>query len=176
VVDNATTNSTQIGNIGAFMMSTPDIALQIAKYYDITHFVVLLAGGLAAQGVDNDLGKTQWMVKIADSNVNGLDKKLGHPIVTSDFFRIEGGREVSFEPAFYNSLIWGAMTEGLDQNTYGQFAQYPLVSNTLTGVHQGFGEEWEIYKQIFDMKLQTNNIWIRIWDIDWDAAAKLVGV
>jgi dolichyl-diphosphooligosaccharide--protein glycosyltransferase len=176
VVDNATTNHTQIGNIGAFMMSTPDISLQIAKYYDITHYVVLVAGGLAARGADNDLGKTQWMVKIAEQNSN-LAPKFNAPIVTTDFFEIDSqGREFAFAPDFYNSLIWGTMTEGLDPQVYGQFAQYPLVSNTLTGVHQGFGEEWEIYKQIFIPAYQTSNTWIRVWEIDWDAAARLVGV
>ncbi|MFW9930065.1 MAG: STT3 domain-containing protein [Candidatus Thorarchaeota archaeon] len=176
VVDGATTNTTQIGNIGAFFMSTPDIALKIAKYYDITHFVVLVAGQYASKGADNDLGKTQWMVKIAEKNSN-LDDVVGDPINEKTFFNFQNGQYSSFTPAFYDSLIWGALTQNLDSTSYGGYSSYPLVSRSPSGVHQGFNSAYQLYTDnIYHMDFESTNHWLRVWSINWGNAEKLIGV
>ena len=68
------------------------------------------------------------------------------------------------------------MTQDLDATVYGGFSRYALVANSPSGVHQGFDAQYSVYQQIFKMAYQTTNSWIRVWEIDWDAAEKLIGI
>ena len=175
--DPATINTTQIANIGALMMEPPNIALEIAKYYDINYILVLTAGGLVNQGFDNDLGKTQWMVQISAQSSN-LAPALDAPIVVSNYFQTDSlGNFIAFNKAFYESTIWGLMTQGFDATAYSQLTQYQLIKNSNQAyVHQGFDPKYSMYLNIFKPAYTTHNNWIRVWKIDWNAAARLTGV
>lgn len=174
MVDNATLNSTQIANIGAMLVGTPDLALKIASYYDIDYVVVLLAGG--RQGADNDLGKVQWMVKIAEDQSN-LAPKLGHPIDQENYFEFAdygGGGITGYQGDFFKSLIWAVMTEGVSETVYNNFAQNQIISEQIT--NQGFHPDYAIYKNIFKEAFMSTNEWVRVFQVDWDAAEQFVGM
>ena len=174
VVDGATLNSTQIGNIGAMMMSTPDYALKIAAHYDIDYVVVLLAAGQT--GLDNDIGKVQWMVKIAEDNGN-LATQLGHPIQSKNFFKYasDGKSILGYDKDFFKSLIWAIMTgPGVSSQVVSSFKQQNVVKDTVTST--GFAPGYGIYSQIFVQAHMSQNQFVRVMKIDWNAAEKLVGV
>lgn len=175
VVDNATLNSTQIGNIGAMMMSSPDIALKIASYYDINYIIVLVSAGQSQ--LDNDIGKIQWMIKIGEAS-GSLDKALGHPIVSDDYFKYNAdGGIIGYHNKFYSSLIWAIMTHDVDDNIKTGFSSNPIVKDTIIDGGFGFTEEYEaIYSQIFVEAFFSTNKFIRVMEIDWDAAERLTGI
>lgn len=176
VTDGATINSTQIGNIGAMLMSSPDYALKIASYYDINYVVVVVAGG--SVNLDNDFGKVQWMVKIAEANSN-LDKVVGNPINQSNYFNFasDGKSITGYKGDFYKSLIWGIMTDNVDSNTWSNFQNNQLLTNPT----QGYQSQYDGYKRVFQpVDMGTNGMtthnYIRIIKIDWQAAQKYYGV
>ena len=178
VVDPSTINSTQIGNIGALMMEPPDIALKIAQYYDINYLVAVVAQGYALLG--SDIGKVQWMVDIAAQNSN-LAPRLHASIVPSNYFTYDSlGNPSAFKPAFYDSTIWGLLTQGLDSTTYSTLTSgtnaFPLITQSSQYLHQGFSSQYSIYTNIYIPVYTTSNNWIRVWKIDWNAAAQLVGI
>ncbi|MFV2015283.1 MAG: STT3 domain-containing protein, partial [Candidatus Heimdallarchaeota archaeon] len=152
VVDNATLNSTKIGNIGAMMMSTPDIALKIASYYDIDYIIVLVSAG--QQGLDNDIGKVQWMIKIGEAS-GSIDHALGAPIVSDDYFNYaDNGEIIGYDGKFYTSLIWAIMTyyedEAVAEPIQQAYSRNQIISATLTPDLYGFASQYEeIYSQIF---------------------------
>ncbi len=173
ITDGATINSTQIGNIGAMFASTPDMALKIASYYDIDYIVILLARG--STQFDNDLGKVQWMVRIAESSSN-LAPKLGHPILSKNFFKYSpsGNQIMAFYKDFYKSLIWSLLTDNVSTTVLDNIKQQSFISPTLTTV--GFPPEYAMYKQIFQEVHMSPNSFVRIVKINWNAAQKLAGV
>ena len=173
ISDGATLNSTQIGNIGAMLMSTPDYSLKIASYYDVDYIVVLTAAG--STSIDNDIGKVQWMVKIAEAS-GTLDKTLGHPILSKNFFKYDtdGKTITSYANDFFKSLIWAFMTDGVDSQTLQGFQSNYLVKSTLTTT--GYAPGYEIYRQVFQPVFMSNNAFLRVIKIDWNLAGKLFGV
>lgn len=174
VVDGATLNSTQIGNVGAILMSSPDTALKIASHYDVDYIVVLLAAG--SNQLDNDIGKVQWMVKIAEDNGN-IATQLGHPIISKNFFQYasDGKTIMAYDKDFFKSLIWSIMTRpDVGTNVISAFKGQPIVSSTLTTT--GFAPGYAVYSQIFQQVHMSQNSFVSITKINWDAAERLVGV
>ena len=175
VVDGATLNSTQVGNIGALFMETPDVALKIASYYDIDYIVVLVSQGLS--NLDNDLGKVQWMVKIAESSGN-IDKALGAPIQSKNFFSYDSQGQLSgYTNATFKSLIWALMTDTSYSNsqTISNFQSQSIVSGS-PDLTTGYQTGYEIYRQIFQEGHMSSNGIVNIIKINWNAARQLVGV
>ncbi|MHA2363835.1 MAG: STT3 domain-containing protein [Candidatus Hodarchaeales archaeon] len=173
LVDNATINSTQIGNIGAVLVGPPDLSLKIAKYYDINYIVVLVSAGQA--GADQDLGKVQWMVKISEANSN-LAPALGHPIDSDNYFAYDerSGNLIGYDKDFFKSVIWAIMTEGVDDQIKNGFTSQAIVQNRVTST--GFHSDYTVYKEIFKEAFFSSNKWVRVFEIDWDAAERLVGI
>lgn len=173
VTDGATINSTTIGNIGAMFVSTPDYALKIAAHYDINYIIILLGQG--SSNFDNDLGKVQWMVRIAEASGN-LAQQVGQPIIGKNFFTYtpDGSQITGYTGAFYQSLIWSLMTDNVSTTVLNGFKQQNVVSSTITTT--GFPSKYLIYKQIFQEMYTTSNSFVRIVKINWNAAQKLVGV
>ena len=174
VVDGATLNSTQIGNIGAMLMSSPDMALKIASYYDIDYIVVLLAAG--STQLDNDIGKVQWMVKIAEDDGN-LATQLGHPILSKNFFNYASDSKsiLSYDKDFFKSLIWSIMTRPeVGTSIINSFKGQQVVSSTLTTT--GFAPGYAMYSQIFQQVHLSHWSFLSVTKINWDAAERLVGV
>ena len=66
LVDNATSNSTQIGVVGSMLMYNESMALPLMYKYNIKHVLVVPAGGQL--GLGSDVGKSIWMIRIAEQN------------------------------------------------------------------------------------------------------------
>ena len=172
ITDGATISSQIIGNIGAMFVSTPDYALKIAAHYDIDYILILLGQG--SSQFDNDLGKVQWMVRIAEARGN-LAQEVGHPIVAKNFFTYASNGQISgYAHDFFKSLIWSLMTDNVSSNVLSSFEQQQVVSSSITTT--GFPAQYVMYKQIFQEMFMTNNNFIRIVKINWNAAQRLVGV
>ena len=134
---------------------------------------MLLAAG--STNFDNDLGKVQWMVRIAESSSN-LAPKLGHPILSKNFFKYSssGNQIVAFYKDFYKSLIWSVLTDNVSSSVLNSIKQQSFISPTLTTT--GFSPEYAMYKQIFEEVHMSPNNFVRIIKINWNAAQKLAGV
>lgn len=174
IADGATLNSTQIGNLGALLMSSPDVALKIASYYDVNYIVVLTAAGLT--NIPNDLSNMQWMVKIAQSS-GTLDKSLGAPINSKFYLKTDSSGVVSYVNATFKSLIWALMTDASYSNSQIQssFKGDSMVANSKD-LTVGFTPGYELYRQIFKEAFMSSNGIVNVIQIDWNAAARLVGV
>ena len=180
IADGATLNSTQIGNLGAMFMSTPDVALKIASFYDINYIVILLGQG--QQYYDNDIMKVQWMVKIAAANGN-LATELGHPIIDKNFlkFASDGKTVQSYSADFYKSLFWALVSNNqqvitVNANTIQGIEAMPPISPTYSSYSQGFQSGYQEFNQIFQIVHITTNNFVEIVKINWPMAQKLVGV
>lgn len=174
LVDGATINTTQIANVGAMFMSTPNIALKIASYYDVDYIVILLAAG--SINLDNDIGKVQWMVKIAAENSN-LAPALGHPILTKNFFKFasDGTSIVSYANDFYKSLIWDLMTgPGVSTTVVNHLTSQSFIQNPAPST--GWPAQYSVYSQIFTLAHMSTNQFVQVVHINWNAAERLVGV
>lgn len=173
VNDGATINSTTIGNIGAMFVSNPDISVKIAAHYDISYILVLLGQG--SSNFDNDLGKVQWMVRIAEASGN-LAQQLGHPILGKNYFSYtpDGSQITGYIGSFYKSLIWALMTDNVSSTVLGNLKQQQIVSSSITTT--GYSSDAALYKQIFQEVFMSSNSFIRIVKINWNAAQKYLGV
>ena len=174
IVDGATMNSTQIGNIGAMFMSTPDYALKIASYYDVNYIVVVVANGQTQ--LDNDIGKVQWMVKISDASGN-LYKVDGFPIKSANYFQYasDGVSILGYDNYFFKSLIWAFMTDGVSSTVQSNFKSNQLVSSA-TDLNLGYAPQYAVYRQVFQPVFMSTNNYIRIIKVDWKLAGQLFGV
>lgn len=98
VVDNATSNKTQIAWMGYALMSPPEEAVKVFKRFDVDYVLVHFTGAIGSGGGDE--GKFIWMIRIAEENLNHtgikesdyIDEKLGTP-----------------KEAYYNSLLYQLM-------------------------------------------------------------------
>ena len=173
ITDGATINSTTIGNIGAMFVSQPDISLKIAAHYDVNYILVLL--GMGSSNYDNDLGKVQWMVRIASASGN-LAQQLGHPIIDSNYFTYtsDGSQITGYDGAFYSSLIWALMTDNVSPTVLNNIKQQSVVSSTLTTT--GYASNAALYRSIFQEVFMSQYSFIRIVKINWNLAQKYLGV
>jgi len=172
LVDNATINSTQIGNVGALMMSNPKDALKVARIYDVSHIIVLLAAGRGYMGYDNDVGKCQWMVKIAEASGNIID------IDSDDYFSYQPGTKLInyYHKKFYQSLFWGMLTTGIEDNIKTELEKLHVINTNAEEVPDysfGWPEEYAIYSNVFVEAYTTSHDWIRIFEVDYGAADSL---
>ncbi|MFX1511641.1 MAG: STT3 domain-containing protein [Promethearchaeota archaeon] len=152
--DNATSNTTQIGNVGALLMSEPKRALEICKLYDVEYVLVNVAAGYVAAG--SDVGKAIWMIRIADSSSNIEDIDVEDYYETGKYL---GGGDGKFD----DSLLWQMITAPTTfdttipyQQVTEQFKRYDLVSdlNAATEVPEGFEEAYT-----------TSHFWVRIYRV-----------
>ncbi|MFX0095632.1 MAG: STT3 domain-containing protein [Candidatus Hodarchaeota archaeon] len=157
LVDNATINSTQIGNVGAMMMSEPNVAYQIADYYDVTYILVNLAAGYTYLG--SDLGKSIWMIRIAERNSDLVD--LDSKDYYYDEYSLPAKNRGLYHGAYFASLLWIMATFGLEgTQTANLIKNYgPLKLQT------GFAVELPAW---LEHAYDTSNDWVRIYKVNYD--------
>lgn len=163
IADNATMNSTQIGNIGLMMMYSPLEALKIAKAYDVKYFLINLASGVPGWG--SDLGKAIWMIKIgaASANMGDLD--------VEDYYDESQGLYVD---KFYDGVLWKLSTGGLAESQSGQ-TPGSVIADRIKG-YAPLQEGAENMPTFADMEKvgfkevhHSRNYWIRVWEVDYSA-------
>jgi dolichyl-diphosphooligosaccharide--protein glycosyltransferase len=164
LVDNATINKTKIANIGAMLVLNPRESLKIAKIYDVSYIVLLVSGGFGAQGLDSDLGKVPWFVKIGENSGNII------PIVEDDYLEYdERGQFITgYLNKFYDSVFWSLYTAEVEQAAYDLIAGYgPISDNAPT--QKGFSPAYAEYADYYELAYKTTHDWIYIWRIKWES-------
>ena len=162
IADNATLNSTQIGNIGLMMMYSPLEALRIAKAYNVKYFLINLAAGLANAG--SDLGKAIWMIRIGAASANMGDLKV------EDYYD-EG--EFKFVNKFYDGVLWKLSTAGLENNQEGRVIKGNDVAGyikTYAPLQDGVDKMpslQDMEKVGFKEAFHSSNWWVRLFEVDY---------
>ncbi|MHA1947113.1 MAG: STT3 domain-containing protein [Candidatus Hodarchaeales archaeon] len=164
IVDNATINSTKIGNIGCMLVLNPRESLKIAKLYDVTYIVLLVSDGYGAFGLDSDLGKVPWFVRIGEQNGNIIQ------IDQDDYlsFDSRGQYITGYVDKFYDSVFWSLFTAGVTDEAYtSRIITYNPVSDGAPPI-KGFSEEYAEYADYYELAYKTSHDWIYVWKINWD--------
>ncbi len=160
--DNATSNSTQIGNVGALLMSEPKRALELCKIYDVEYLLVNVASGYVAAG--SDIGKAIWMMRIAESSSNLED------IDVDDYYhqgKYLGGPEGKFD----DSLLWKMITgpsenqpgSGMLEQANQQLVRYELVSELSE--QTATAQQWDAQADGFQEAYTSSHFWVRIYRV-----------
>ncbi len=176
LVDNATGNSTQIGNVGAAFMSTPDVALRILRKMHATHIIIVVGQGLTARGLDSDLGKVPWMVRIAEQDSDLVE------INQSDYLEYdETGQFVrKYVNKFYTSLFWALLTTDISETLWTNIVGSPSPGG-LGGQQSGYGPvrgaeirgfapEYKAYENVYQEAFFSAHQMVRVFKINYDAA------
>ncbi|MHA1940891.1 MAG: STT3 domain-containing protein [Candidatus Hodarchaeales archaeon] len=164
LVDNATINSTKIGNIGCMLVLNPRESLKIAKIYDVTYLVLLVSDGYGSFGLDSDLGKVPWFVRIGEQSGNIVQ------IDQDDYLEFDsrGQYITGYVDKFYDSVFWSLFTAGVSDEAYtSRITQYSPISANAPAV-KGFSEEYTEYADYYELAYKTSHDWIYIWKINWD--------
>lgn len=162
LVDNATINSTKIGNVGCMLVLNPRESLKIAKMYDVTYIALLVSDGFI--GLDSDIGKVPWFVKIGEQNGNIIQ------INQTDYLEYDsrGQYITGYVDKFYDSVFWSLFTAGVVDEVYtNRISQYnPVIGNAPE--IKGFSDEYTEYAEYYELAYTTKHNWIYIWKINWD--------
>ncbi|MCK5304975.1 MAG: hypothetical protein KAJ72_06980, partial [Candidatus Heimdallarchaeota archaeon] len=99
LVDNATTNKTQIGMVGTMLMWNFTESVKLMYKYNVKYVLVNSQAGLSAVG--SDLGKAIWCIRIAESTV----PRYG--ITEEGYFAEEESLGYTiYQDPFYNSVLY----------------------------------------------------------------------
>ncbi|MHA1551848.1 MAG: STT3 domain-containing protein [Candidatus Heimdallarchaeaceae archaeon] len=99
LVDNATTNKTQIGMVGTMLMWNFSESVKLMYKYNVKYVLVNSQAGLSAVG--SDLGKSIWCIRIAESTV----PRYG--ITEEGYFAEEESLGYTvYQDPFYNSVLY----------------------------------------------------------------------
>ncbi|MCE7742530.1 MAG: hypothetical protein GOP50_08710 [Candidatus Heimdallarchaeota archaeon] len=99
LVDNATTNKTQIGMVGTMLMWNFSESVKMMYKYNIKYVLINSQAGLP--GLGSDLGKALWCIRIAESTV----PRYG--ITEDNFYGLsEDERQYLYYDSFYDSVLY----------------------------------------------------------------------
>ncbi len=133
LIDNATLNSTQIGDIAHAFMSDENTAVEIFRRYNVTHVVIYVTHQFTTQLGQTygrllgfgDEGKWIWMLRIAN--------QTGHPYRESEYI------DSNFQPTqkFWSTLLGQLIPYKPTQTAFGQGHLYnPSTLNYFKLVYQ----------------------------------------
>jgi dolichyl-diphosphooligosaccharide--protein glycosyltransferase len=117
LVDNATTNSTQIGVVGTMLMYNETAALPLLYQYNVQYVLVVPAAGQVSLG--SDIGKAVWMIRISEQ----YSPEFG--IEEPDYFDAREG----YQDKFYDSLLFHLMAYRAPDMTGSGDQQPPFISD-----------------------------------------------
>ncbi len=170
LVDNATLNSTKIGNVGCMLVLNPRESLKIAKQYDVTYLVLLTSDGYGTWGFDSDVGKVPWFVRIGENSGNIVQ------IDQDDYLEYDSRNQYiqGYVDKFYDSVFWVLASEGATEEGYtSRLSQYaPIKDNAPT--EKGFAiwtdlhKEYAEYVNYYELAYKTTHDWVFIWRIKWE--------
>jgi asparagine N-glycosylation enzyme membrane subunit Stt3 len=163
LVDNATINKTKIANVGCMFVTDPRNSLKIAKIYDVTYIVLLVSDGYGAVGLDSDLGKVPWFVRIGEDGGSIVQ------IDQNDYleYDVRGQYITGYVDKFYESVFWSLFTAEATDEAYSRISQYGPISDNAPAT-KGFAPEWAEYANYYELAYKTTHNWIYIWKINWD--------
>ncbi|MHA2402473.1 MAG: hypothetical protein ACXADH_05720, partial [Candidatus Kariarchaeaceae archaeon] len=117
LADNATSNSTQIGVVGTMLMWNETAAINLMYQYNVNYVLVVPAGGQL--GLGSDIGKSIWMIRIAEqyASIYGIKE--------SDYF--SGSTYVD---KYYDSVLYRLMAYiSPTMNQQSQYGQVPFAND-----------------------------------------------
>jgi len=97
LVDNATSNSTQIGVVGTMLMYNATTAINLMYMYNVHYVLVVPAGGQL--GLGSDIGKSIWMIRISQKYTPEYGVK------ESNYFDSNSG----YKAKYFDSVLWKLM-------------------------------------------------------------------
>ena len=99
LVDNATTNTTQIGMVGTMLMWNFEESVKLMYKYNVKYVLVNSQAGVP--GLGSDLGKAIWCIRIAESTV----PRYG--ITEETYYGLdEEKRYYQYREPFYSSVLY----------------------------------------------------------------------
>ncbi|MHA2171965.1 MAG: STT3 domain-containing protein, partial [Candidatus Kariarchaeaceae archaeon] len=117
LADNATSNSTQIGVVGTMLMWNETAAINLMYQYNVNYVLVVPAGGQL--GLGSDIGKSIWMIRIAEQYTSQ------YGIKESDYF--SGSTYVD---KYYDSVLYRLMAYiSPTMNQQSQYGQVPFAND-----------------------------------------------
>lgn len=124
LVDNATTNSTQIGVVGTMLMWNASAAINLMYKYNVQYVMVYSAAGILGWG--SDIAKSTWMIKISEQYTPEFQ------IHEKDYYKIsEGGYYGKYMDSVLARL---SAYKAVDQTSAGApFASRDNMQNTVAG-------------------------------------------
>jgi len=140
LVDNATTNSTQIGMVGTMLMWNFTESVKMMYKYNIKYVLINSQAGLP--GLGSDLGKALWCIRIAESTVPRYGMTEDHFYGLSD-----DERQYLYYDPFYDSVLY--RLAAYDKVT--GFAWTPDFDGTPTSQSPGLLVSAENFP-VFDLK------------------------
>ncbi|MFX0185869.1 MAG: STT3 domain-containing protein [Candidatus Hodarchaeota archaeon] len=164
LVDNATLNGTKIGNVGCMLVLNPRDSLKIAKIYDVTYIVILVSDGYGAFGLDSDIGKVPWFVRIGEQSGNIIQ------IDQEDYIEYDSrGQYIQgYVDKFYDSVFWALFTQEVTDESYtSRITQYGPIKENAPDT-KGFSAEYAEYANYYELAYKTSHDWVYIWKINWD--------
>ncbi|MGQ4891075.1 MAG: STT3 domain-containing protein [Candidatus Njordarchaeia archaeon] len=146
LADNATSNSTQMGVVGAMLMLPPKQAIRLMKRYNVKYVVVYSV----------DILKAIWMIRISEKYAPELGVK------ESDYYSAKDG---GYKQKFFQSVLWTLLAyqdnrvefwvrnfavkdlrDKADQLKVSDLHYFKLVLNTQRDSHQ---QNLKIYQVIY---------------------------
>jgi len=134
LVDNATTNKTQIGTVGTMLMWNFSESVKLMYKYNVKYVLVNTQAGIA--GLGSDLGKAVWCIRIAEATVPQ------YGIVEEDYFGpTDDLRAKEYKDQFYSSVLY--RLSAYDAET--GFAWNPTIRGTPTSNSPGLLQKAKDY-------------------------------
>lgn len=163
LVDNSTHNSTKIANIGCMLVLNPRESLKIAKIYDVTYIVLLVSDGWGALGLDSDLGKVPWFVRIGEQSGSIVQ------IDQDEYLEYDSRNQyiTGYVNKFYQSVFWALFTSEVKTETFDRIKSYQPIKDHAPE-NPGFPTEYAEYTDYYELAYKTKHDWIFIWRIKWD--------
>ena len=169
LIDNGTTNATQIGMVGEMFMSNETEALKILAEYDVTHVLVFTTFGKSSSSDTiydsgyGDEGKWGWMARIAELD----DESFGNRTLGQDWFDTNADGGLSEDELIDNELgqstvLYKLMHYARDMAANGQsdvelehfeeeyFSQETGGIGWFSTSDGYFGEMVALYKVVYD--------------------------
>jgi len=139
LVDNATTNKTQIGTVGTMLMWNFTESIKLMYKYNVKYVLINSQAGLSQVG--SDLGKAIWCIRIAEATVPQYN------IVEKDYYGLDADKKYyEFKDKFYDSVLYRLSA----YDTTTGFAWDPNQGGTPTSNQPGLLTKAKDYP-VFDL-------------------------
>lgn len=144
LADNATSNSTQMGVVGAMLMLPEEKAIDIMKRYRVKYVVVYSV----------DIFKAVWMIKISEKHAPEFGVR------EADYYsKDEGG----YKEKFFKSVLWTLLAYN-DQRAKS-WVQQVAVDELKDKADQLLPNPPKYFRLVLDTKWDNNNQNLKIYEV-----------
>ncbi len=148
LADNATSNSTQMGVVGAMLMLPPEKAVRIMKQYSVKYVVIYSV----------DILKAIWMIRISEKYAPELGVK------ESDYYSAKDG---GYKEKFFESVLWKLLAYQDDR------VQFWVRSFAVKDLREKADElkvtELKYFRLVLNTKRDSNQQNLKIYEVVYRA-------